>query len=93
MASSRHGRVCDLEDWSIADVGVAIHGTAIALKTYTAGYGVDYLLDWLSERGASTEIVVEGFSCEFMPFQQALEQVKAAGQVHCGPDCPDLQEE
>ncbi|MBM4082719.1 MAG: hypothetical protein FJ278_23635, partial [Planctomycetes bacterium] len=74
-----------LEDWDIADVGVAIHGTAIALKTYTAGYGVDYLLDWLSERGASTEVVVEGVRYEFMSFDKALEQVKAAGQVHCGP--------
>ena len=66
-----------LDDWSQSDLEVAREGSRIALRIYTAGYGLEYLEKWFSDRGGSAQISVEGGQYEFVPFDSALEKVKA----------------
>ena len=74
-----------LDDWSQSDLEVAREGSRIALRIYTAGYGLEYLEKWFSDRGGSAEISVEGEQYEFVPFDAALEKVKAsAGETGTG---------
>ena len=67
-----------LEDWSREETAVARDGTAIILRTYTAGYGLDYLEEWLTERGALVQITVEGEEYAFQPIEDALAEVQAS---------------
>ena len=66
-----------LDDWARDEVGVALEGTTLALRTYTAGYGIEYLDKWLSERGGKVDVQVEGEEYEFVPFEAAVEAVQA----------------
>ena len=73
-----------LDDWARDEVGIALDGPIVALRTYTAGYGVEYLAKWLSERGGQVDVQVEGCEYEFVPFDMALEALQA--QAHApGP--------
>ena len=67
-----------LEDWSREETAVARDGTAIILRTYTAGYGLDYLDEWLTKRGALVQITVEGEEYAFQPIEDALAEVQAS---------------
>jgi hypothetical protein len=66
-----------LDDWARDEVGVALDGALVALRTYTAGYGIEYLEKWLSERGGKVDVQVEGEEYEFVPLEGALETVQA----------------
>jgi len=70
-----------LDDWCRDDVGLALECNAVALRTYTAGYGVDYLVQWFSERGGDVNVEGEGYEYEFLPFEKALEQVQGASDT------------
>ena len=67
-----------LDDWSREETAVALDGTTIALRVYTAGYGLDHLDQWLMKRGASVQISVEGEEHAYLPFDMALAEVKAS---------------
>ena len=69
------------DDWSREDVGIALHGATVAVRTYTAGYGIEYLDQWLSERGGDVDVEVEGCRYDFVPLETALEQIQAAGDT------------
>jgi hypothetical protein len=47
-----------LDDWCRDEVGVALDGGTVAIRTYTAGYGVEYLDHWLAERGGNVDVQV-----------------------------------
>lgn len=67
-----------LDDWSKDDLGVALQDNVVALRTYTAGYGIDYLENWLSEKGGDVDVQVEGCEYDYLPLEAALEEVQAA---------------
>jgi hypothetical protein len=69
-----------LDDWSREQTSVALEGTNIALSVYTAGYGLDHVEDWLSKRGASTTVTVEGQEYAYRCIDDAL----AALQTQAG---------
>ena len=69
-----------LDDWCRDDVGVALEGSTVAIRTYTAGYGVDYLDRWLSQRGGKVDVQIEGSEFDFVPLETALGDVQAAAQ-------------
>jgi len=69
-----------LDDWCRDEVGVALEGSTVAIRTYTAGYGLDYLDHWLSERGGKVDVQVEGSEYDFVPFETALTDVQAPTQ-------------
>ncbi len=66
-----------LDDWCRDDVGVALESSTVAIRTYTAGYGIEYLDRWLSERGGKVDVQVEGSEFDFVPFDTALQDVQA----------------
>ena len=66
-----------LDDWSREETAIALDSTTIALRVYTAGYGLDHLDEWLTKRGAFVQISVEGEEHAYLPFDMALEEVKA----------------
>ena len=70
-----------LDDWSREETAVALDGTAIALRVYTAGYGLDYLDKWFSARGALVQIMVEGGEHAFQPIEDALAEVQASART------------
>ena len=67
-----------LDDWSRDDVGIALDDCVVALRTYTAGYGIDYLHNWLSEKGGDVHVEIEGCEYEYEPLDWALEALQAA---------------
>jgi hypothetical protein len=75
-------RVCGnhrviLDDWSREQTEVALDGSVIALSVYTAGYGLDHVEDWLSERGAHVTITVQGGEYAYRCIDDALKEVEA----------------
>ncbi len=79
----RDGRICVsgnygliLDDWSREETAIALDGAVIALRVYTAGYGLDHVEEWLVGRGASVQTSVEGEEYGFSSFDDALEQVE-----------------
>jgi len=74
-----------LDDWCRDDVGVALEGSTVAIRTYTAGYGLEYLDRWLSERGGKVDVQVEGSEFDFVPLETALGDVQAAAQPSGSP--------
>ncbi len=66
-----------LDDWCRDDVGVALEGDVVAIRTYTAGYGIKYLDQWLAKRGGKVDVQVEGSEFDFVPFDTALQDVQA----------------
>ena len=80
----RDGRICVsgdyglvLDDWSREETAVARDGQTIIVRSYTAGYGLDYLEGWLTQRGASVHISVEGEEYEFRTLEDALAEIEA----------------
>jgi hypothetical protein len=80
----RHGRICVsgdyglvLDDWSREETAVALDGTIVALTTYTAGYGMDHLENWLRERGATSQLIVQGEEYAYRSIDAALAEVQA----------------
>lgn len=74
-----------LDDWSREDTAVALDGSVIALSVYTAGYGLEHLEEWLSKRGASTQITVQGEEYAYQRIDDALAEIDAqAGKKRPG---------
>ena len=88
----RNGRICAsgdygliLNDWSREELAIALDGTVIALRVYTAGYGLDHVENWLTARGASVQVLVEGEEYGYRSFDDAVAEVKAqAGKTRAG---------
>ena len=88
----RNGRICVsggygliLDDWSREELAIALDGTVIALRVYTAGYGLDHVEEWLTTRGASVHISVEGEEYGYRSLDDAVAEVKAqAGEKRSG---------
>jgi hypothetical protein len=88
----RDGRICVsgdyglvLDDWSREELAIALDGTVIALRVYTAGYGLDHVEEWLTARGASVHISVEGEEYGYRSLDDAVAEVKAqAGKERHG---------
>lgn len=74
-----------LDDWCRDDVGVALEGSTVAIRTYTAGYGLEYLDQWLAKRGGKVDVQVEGSEFDFVPLETALGDVQAAAQPSGSP--------
>ena len=74
-----------LDDWSREETVVALDGSVIALSVYTAGFGLDHVENWLSERGARTEVTVQGNEYAYRCIDDALAQLQAqAGKKRHG---------
>jgi hypothetical protein len=92
--SGDYGLVID--DWSREETSVALEGTTLAVTTYTAGYGMDHLENWLRERGATSQVIVQGEEYAYRSIDDALAELQAqAGKkrprgvrVQDGHHCP-----
>ena len=74
-----------LDDWSRSETTVAKDGPLIIVRVYTAGYGLGYLDDWLSRRGASVQVYVEGEEHDFRFVEDAVARIEAqAGKKRTG---------
>jgi len=88
----RDGRICVsgdygliLDDWSREEMAIALDGTIIAIRVYTAGYGLDHVEEWLTARGASVQVLVEGEEYGYRSLEDALAEVKTqAGKKRIG---------
>jgi len=66
-----------ISDWSREELAIALDGTIVALRVYTAGYGLDHLEEWLQKRGAKVNFCVEGEEYGYRSFDDAVAEVKA----------------
>jgi hypothetical protein len=66
-----------LDDWSREETAVAFDGSVIALRVYTAGYGLDYVEKWLGRRGASVQVLAEGEEYDYRSLEDAVAEVQA----------------
>lgn len=73
--SGNYGLV--LDDWSREETAVALDGSVIALSVYTVGFGLDHVENWLSERGAHTEVIVQGEEYAYRSIDDALAELQA----------------
>ena len=74
-----------LDDWSREETAVAREGAIIALRVYTAGFGMDYVETWLAKHGASVQVLVEGEEYGYRSLADAVEEVEAqAGKKRTG---------
>lgn len=71
-----------LDDWLRSEVSIALDCETVVIRTYTAGYGLDYLEHWLAERGGIVDVETEQYEYGFVPFKDALEEVQAAAHPH-----------
>jgi hypothetical protein len=65
-----------LSDWSREETVVALDGATVALTTYTAGYGMDYLENWLRERGATSQVIVQGEEYAYRCIDDAFTEIE-----------------
>ena len=74
-----------LDDWSREEMAIARDGAVIALRVYTAGYGLDHVEEWLTARGASVQVSVEGQEYGYRSLNDAVAEVEAqAGKKRAG---------
>jgi hypothetical protein len=66
-----------LDDWSREELAIAFDGAVIALRVYTAGYGMDHVEQWLTKRGGSVQVLVEGEEYEYRALEDAVAEVNA----------------
>lgn len=67
-----------LDDWLRSEVSIALDCETVVVRTYTAGYGLDYLEHWLADRAGIVDVEDEQYGYVFVPFKDALEEVQAA---------------
>lgn len=74
-----------LDDWCRDDVRVALSDNVVAIRVYTAGYGIDHMEQWLSERGGAADVEVEGYEYDFILLDFALEELQASPDAEGAP--------